>query len=241
MRWISTLSLCLAIAPPATAADPGDVVDVVQDEVDDALDLGPDDWTFEAKKKKKSKSNDNGFNLDVGTSGIGESGVSPEGREIGIGIQVGAPTGVTGKFMLTGNQGVVLGVGLGAGFVGSAALSLHADYLWHPHILARADPFKLSWYIGGGIQSALIVDYNPFFYTGLGNSFGRPVLGIYYTNLLWFGYAPPIFLAGRMPLGVNIALNQLPFEIYLELAPSLLVFPALGLGLGGAAGFRFYF
>jgi hypothetical protein len=151
---------------------------------------------------------------------------TPQGRPFGFGLQLGYPTAVTLKYMLQPDQGIVAGIGGFSGFVYNApALSLHVDYVWHPHQFTSTDVFALTWYFGGG-GNVLIFNtprYNPF--------------------IPWFEYyySPTnIWLAARMPFGANIAFAQWPFEVYFELVPQLVVFPGVGFGLGGAIGFRFY-
>jgi hypothetical protein len=182
-------------------------------------------------KKRRSKDK-----FDVGLS---EGDVAPQGKSLGVGGQIGVPTAVTLKYMLTEDQGLVGGIGFGLGWVGAPALSFHFDYHWHPHILARGEPFKLSWYFGGGLWAGFAY---PVWGWGYGGFW--PYSGFYYGWLLG-PYAPPWFgifsLGGRVPVGLDLALNELPLSFYIELAPSLLVWPALGIGLGGAIGIRFYF
>jgi len=146
------------------------------------------------------------------------------GKQIGVGLQLGAPTAVTAKFMLAPDQGLVAGIGAGYGFFFAPALSVHVDYLWHPSVLSAGDAFALSWFIGGGG------------WIGLWDRFGRPVVGYAY----YFGYAP-ISLAVRVPIGLSLALRAIPLELYGEVVPALSVFPWLGFGMGLSIGARFYF
>src|SRR4051812_19474284 len=64
------------------------------------------------------------------TSADVSSTVTPSGKSVGLGLELGAPTGINAKLMVAPNQAVVLGVGGGIWY--DASLSLHADYLWHP-------------------------------------------------------------------------------------------------------------
>lgn len=43
-----------------------------------------------------------------------------------------------------------------------------------------------------------------------------------------------------MPLGLSLAFHPFPIQVYGELVPSLLVFPALAGGVGGTVGVRGY-
>lgn len=152
---------------------------------------------------------------------------TPQGRTFGLGLQLGYPTAITVKYMLRPDQGLVAGLGGFSGFAYTAAgLSLHVDYVWHPTLLVTAEQFALTWYIGVG-GNVLV------FNTPRQQPFIRGLEYYYFPTNLW--------LAARVPLGINLALTQLPFEIYLEAVPSVLLFPGISFGLGAAIGGRFYF
>lgn len=151
---------------------------------------------------------------------------SPAGRQFGIGLQVGAPTALTIKYMVAADQGLVVGVGAGFGWRGGfgVGLSIHADYLFHVAQLIRNDALTLSAYLGPGLWLTV--------FNG-GYGFGG---GYYYAGT--FG----LFGVGvRVPMGLNMAFNAAPIEIYLELDPALFLFPGIDFGIGASLGFRFYF
>ena len=155
------------------------------------------------------------------------AGSTPQGRTFGLGLQIGYPTAITIKYMLRPDQGIVAGLGGFSGFAySSAALSLHVDYVWHPTTLTSGEQFVLSWYIGRG--GNVIIFNNPR---------QKPFI----ASFNYYYFPTNIWLAARVPLGVNLALTQLPFEIYLEAVPSILLFPGISFGLGAAIGGRFYF
>lgn len=150
------------------------------------------------------------------------SSISPQGRQFGLGLQVGAPTALTIKYMVAPDQGLVAGLGVGIGW--DPSISLHVDYLWHPSILASLGWGTLSWYVGGGGWLSLSDD----------RGWGGAWLG--------YGYArSPFALGARLPLGVDLAFSSVPIELYLEADPTLIIFPRLGLGIGATLGGRFYF
>ena len=188
-----------------------------------------------AKKKHKGhKKHKSSSKFEIAAMDTGE-GVAPMLRTTGVGLQLGSPVALSGKFMLTGNQGVQGGIGFGLG-----GISLHVDYLWHPHVLVRAEPFKISWYVGGGVWAAF---YPPF--PGSGFSFANPGPG-FVNGYYGYVYVPWQFtfgtsLAARAPLGLSLALAELPIEFFVELVPAMLVFPGIGFGLGGGVGARVYF
>jgi hypothetical protein len=213
-----------------------------------AKDDDDDEEDDEDSKKKKSSKKKSGKTTSSGSgsssSGVNigthssANGVSPQGRQLGIGIQLGAPTALTIAYMVTPNQGIHAGIGAGLPWYwGGPSISLFADYVWHPHVLATGDVFKLSWFVGGGVWGGFApLRFFDFGYVGLGNP-SVNLWGFYYAPFPSFGTS----IGARVPLGVNLALAQLPIEIYAELVPSMLLFPAIGLGLGGTVGGRFYF
>ena len=152
---------------------------------------------------------------------------TPQGRTIGIGLQLGYPTALTLKYMLRADQGIVAGVGGFSGFAYDvAAFSLHVDYLYHPHVLTRGEAFVVTWYVG--IGGNLII-----FDNARQRSFLPGANYYYYPTYIW--------LAARVPLGISLSMTQQPIEIYLEATPHVLLFPGLSFGLGAAIGVRFYF
>ena len=151
----------------------------------------------------------------------GGSSVSPGGKGIGIGIEVGAPTSIDIKLMVGNSEGIVIGVGGGIWY--DESLALHLDYLWHP-LVAHFDGGTLSGYIGVGGWASVGVDgahigyYQPF-YRG----------------------AQPVALGLRVPFGISLAFNTVPIELFAELVPAVEVFPGIGVFGQGGLGARFYF
>lgn len=152
---------------------------------------------------------------------------TPQGRQFGIGLELGYPVALIIKYMLKSDQGIAAGIGAFSGFVyDRSSVTVFVDYLVHPHLLTAGEAFALTWYIGGGGQ--LIIN----------DRFSSPyVRGVLYPG---FYYGSPFWLAARVPIGVNLALTQAPLEVFLEGVPSILVFPALSFGIGASIGLRFY-
>lgn len=152
---------------------------------------------------------------------------TPGGRTFGVGLQLGYPTAVTAKYMLRPDQGLVFGIGGFSGFAYDVgALSIHVDYVWHPNLLTQGEAFQVTWYVGAG-GNILI--------------FNVPRQRTFFPNVPYYYLPTNVWLAARIPIGINLALTQLPFEIYLEADPSILVFPAFGFGIGASIGGRGYF
>lgn len=180
-----------------------------------------------ADSTKKSTSSDEHHGNAPGVD-LKEAGASstPQGKTFGVGIQLGYPSAVTAKYMLRPDQGIVAGLGGLTGFnYAVGALELHVDYVWHPNLITSGDQYAVTWFIGAG--GTVVV-------------FGFPTnqipIGIEYNY-----YPTSVWLGARMPLGLNVALSQLPFEVYAEADPQLLLFPGIGFGMGAAIGGRAYF
>lgn len=153
------------------------------------------------------------------------------GRNFGLGFQVGDPTALIGKVFVGGENAIDFGLGFGSyGYErcwdgarrryydcrgGYGRLSIHADYLWQQTLVRRSA--QLDWHIGVG---------------------GRMV--IWDDDAL--GDDDDIWLAARMPLGLDLSFDRPGFlEVFFEIAPAFYVFPFLEFDLDAAIGVRFYF
>lgn len=227
---LSTLVPGRALAAPGALASPlgvdVDLLEQVEALLGDAqLQAG----RVEPERKSSGASSDPGSAPTSSSVNLAAAGASstPQGRQFGIGLQLGLPTALVIKYMLQPNQGIAAGIGGFSGFVlNSGSITVFVDYLYHPHLLTAGEAFALTWYVGGGGQ----VIINDRF----ASPYIRGVLypGFYYGSYFW--------LAGRVPLGVNLALAQAPLEVFAEVVPSILLFPALSFGVGGSIGLRFY-
>lgn len=223
----------LKLTPPRLIADlvEADEARLAQG-YDEAFDEGdaepePTEQT-RPQKRRRNRSSSQARSSSGGSSysyGGGGGGVAPMGKTFGVGLQFGAPTALTGKFMLTPESGIVVGIGAGYGFFFDPALSLHVDYLYHPTLLFQNEGVKLSWFIGGGGWIGLFQ----------GRRYSYVVPGYTYY------YGSPLFLAARVPIGLSLALQSIPLEFYLEGVPALSIFPVISFGLGFDLGVRFYF
>ncbi len=143
---------------------------------------------------------------------------------VGMGLQAGFPSALTLKIGKAHDNGLAFGIGAGFGYRNFLpSLSLHGDYQLHLATLVRTGDLALTAYVGPGLWLAL-------FGTGYG-VFNQPV----YAPITFFG------VGVRMSLGLSMALSMAPLELYLELTPTVFVFPALDPGLGWSLGFRYYF
>ena len=116
-------------------------------------------------------------------------------KRLGLGLELGAPFGLTGKYFLQdgGDKALDFGIGdIGPGYYGDrSGLHLYGDYLWHPAVLTDNESFELPLYIGLGAR------YWDFDY---GRATGAYALGI------------------RAPIGVAFDFNNVPLDIFVQVA-----------------------
>ena len=148
-------------------------------------------------------------------------------KTFGLGLELGEPDGLNGKYFLSDSGALDFGVGYiydhyyyGDGF------HLYADYLWH-FSLASTPSFELPFYVGAGLR---FWDFN-YCYQGVCNYAGSAV-GI------------------RVPFGIAFDFNNAPVDIFLQLVP---VLDFIGgdyymrygnrehFGIDGSVGVRFWF
>lgn len=143
-------------------------------------------------------------------------------KEFGIGLMVGAPTAIAGKYYLSSDTAIDGGIGVIRGFGRRDGLHLHADFLWHPAVLASADPFLLGLYMGIGGR---VFDFD---YDDNSDLRGEDDLGV----------------GVRVPIGLMLDFNNVPIDVFFELA--LVVDFLVDAGdadadFNGALGVRYYF
>ncbi|MCO4746725.1 MAG: hypothetical protein KC912_18160 [Proteobacteria bacterium] len=135
------------------------------------------------------------------------------GKNIGVGLVLGEPTGVTGKFYLSKNHAI--DVTLGTGTYDNdrdSRLWVHGVYLWHPSVLHSDPDFDLGWHVGVG---GFVADRH--------NRDGASI-------------------GARVPAGLDFTLSKVPLQFFADVAADVELVPDvvelyLGLGLGG----RYFF
>jgi hypothetical protein len=122
----------------------------------------------------------------------------------GIGLMLGEPTGLSGKYWI--NENNAIDFGLGAGLFGEGTgFSLHADYLYHINNLIKWK-YKTPFYYGFGIRMRF--PSNSSTYLGI-----RGVAGLimYLKKLpidLFFEVAPSFRLLPTTGLNLDIAIGS---------------------------------
>lgn len=146
------------------------------------------------------------------------------GGPFGLGIILGDPTGITGKYWVAGNQAIDFHLGVdgfgGRGF--NNDLGLYADYLFH-FPLTNISAFRLDFYVGPGL--ALILDFDDR----------------YCTKFRCYDRDSGIGLAIRAPIGLAMLFNSFSGELFLELPLNVWLVPFQDFDLDVALGFRYYF
>jgi hypothetical protein len=121
-------------------------------------------------------------------------------KTFGLGLELGAPTGITGKYFVAPSGALDFGLGAVYGhYYGDDGLHLYMDYLWHPLVLASPEPFELPFYIGVGGR------FWTFDYCRANNDCGvdGSVFGI------------------RVPIGLDFDFNNVPLDVFVQLTPTL--------------------
>ena len=73
-----------------------------------------------------------------------------EREKFGIGVIIGEPTGITGKYMLNNENAIDAGVGWETS--GDNELHIYGDYLFHLYDVIKVPKGKLPIYFGGGAR-----------------------------------------------------------------------------------------
>jgi hypothetical protein len=81
--------------------------------------------------------------LGVGSADLADARPRPRAgksfeanKTFGLGLMLGAPSGLSGKYFLSSDNALDFGVGAIGYYRGRSGLHLHLDYLWHPVSLA---------------------------------------------------------------------------------------------------------
>lgn len=145
-------------------------------------------------------------------------------KQFGLGLELGEPTGITGKLFVTPDQALDFGLGdIYHHYYGGDGLHLYADYLWHPAVLTSAEAFELPFYVGVGGR----VWFFDYACPG-GTCQGAEAFGI------------------RVPIGVSFDFNNVPLDIFIQAVPTLDFFRDYGphgvyLDIDFSVGIRYWF
>jgi hypothetical protein len=143
-------------------------------------------------------------------------------KTFGIGIMLGAPSGFSGKYYYAADRAFDFGLGAIGYYRGRNGIHIHFDHLWHPVTLASTPSFELPLYLGIGARFFDFDDRDDFHGSAIGL---------------------------RGPIGLAFDLNNIPMDIFFELALVLdfyADYDCYGCGgvdvdINGAIGVRYYF
>lgn len=134
--------------------------------------------------------------------------------DIGVGIVLGEPTGITGKIYLSREHALDVTLGTGTYDNGrDSGLWLSVVYLWHPSVLHSDPAFDLGWHFGVG---GFVTDHQVQSDAAIG---------------------------ARVPVGLDFTLHDVPLQFFIDVSADVEIVPDpvqdlwLGLGLGG----RYFF
>ncbi len=149
------------------------------------------------------------FSLSLTSSNEAEA-AGPMGRDFGIGISVGSPTSLTGKLYLSDGAAIDFHVGTYNTYNRKHyrnSLFLAADYLMEVWQFVDNGTLRMP------------------FYAGIGGLLQLGVGDRYYGGNYYYGYYNYDFGVGaRMPVGTALQFKKAPFELYLEIAPTLTLY-----------------
>lgn len=147
------------------------------------------------------------------------SGFTPvRGGDLGLGIIIGEPTGLSSKLWLSPKSAV--DGGLAWSFEGHGSLYLHLDYLRHDFNLIHVDKGKLPLYYGIGGRLLFLE----------GSRWWRDP---HVSHEFHFGL--------RIPVGLEYILSGNKVGLFLEIAPVLDLTPSTELDVNGGIGIRYFF
>ena len=156
--------------------------------------------------------------------GNGGSRYQSNGK-FGLGLELGAPSGLNGKLFLSPSTALNFGIGwLYDNYYRDAdGLHLYLDHLWHPVSLTENPTFKLPFFIGVGGAFWTFDDRRTRFderYSAVGV---------------------------RVPFGLAFDFNNVPLDIYIQLTFVVDIFfndsyrDRFGPGFLGNVGIRYWF
>ena len=145
-----------------------------------------------------------------------------ENGRFGLGVVVGGPTAMTGKYWLS-REAAIDG---GLAFSYSDYVLVYGDYLKHyPRPFKNSDPFfsNIDFYMGVGANLVVTTNdrYNNDNY--LGKKSGSVGLGV------------------RVPFGLEWQPADPPIGVFLEIVPGISVIPSTSVVVQGGLGIRYYF
>lgn len=155
--------------------------------------------------------------------GGGGSSYQSNGK-FGLGVELGAPSGLNGKLFLSPSTALNFGVGwlYDNYYRDGEGIHLYLDHLWHPVSLTENPTFKLPFYVGVGGAFWSFDDRRD----RIDNRYSA--LGL------------------RVPFGLAFDFNNVPLDVFVQLTLVVDVFfgdyrDRFGPGFLGSVGIRYWF
>lgn len=144
-----------------------------------------------------------------------------ESRPFGLGLQLGSPTGISGKIYLGGRRNAIdftAGSGAyGAGYYWGNGFYGQVAYHWHVQELTSGNGVAIPFRVGVG---AFLTTGGAYAYYGWGRAGYNNVVG------------------ARVPFGLDFDLEEAPVQFWIEAAIDVTLY---GIGYDGGIGARYYF
>lgn len=140
----------------------------------------------------------------------------PMGRTFGVGVALGNPLSLTAKYHLGANEAIDFHIGAfrsyytrNDGFWRNS-LFLAADYVFEIWNFHQDATLSVPFYAGPGLGVAFSTGEHAYCFDGRGRR--------YSCGMYNFGFGP------RLPVGVAVEFQKAPFELALEMAPTLMIY-----------------
>ena len=144
---------------------------------------------------------------------------SPRGKDFGLGIMLGEPTGLTMKIWTQNDEAFAFS--LGNSYLGQLRIGM--DYLWHFNAF---NSNIVNLYAGPGLA------------VGIGENGGW---WYNHKNRTWYKEEDDIGLGVRGVIGINVVPRNSPIEIFCEIGLMIGFLPGTYTNMEGAIGIRYYF
>jgi hypothetical protein len=143
-------------------------------------------------------------------------------KTFGLGLELGAPTGLNGKYFLSSDRALDFGIGSIYAYRSRYGFHVYGDYLFHPVSLAATEPFELPLYVGLGVR--------------LWNFEDRDLEPD--DDAFAIGF--------RVPVGIAFDFNNVPLDVFIQLIPVLDFFSGYArhsvfIDLDASFGVRYWF
>ena len=149
-------------------------------------------------------------------------------KTFGLGLELGEPTGLQGKWFYATNKAIDFGIGDIYDYYDYRGIYIYGDHLWHPVSLVHAAAFELPLYIGVG---ASLWHWDDYVYRCPGGPCSGNAFGV------------------RVPVGITFDFNNTPLDIFIQVVPTIDLFADAPMDYNrtwyfiveGSAGIRYWF